>query len=487
MNRAQRACAVAAAMGLAIGLSGGSAAATVTVSPLVMAGEPYGAGVIETGFSSVAGFAINNSGQWAIESALDFSLGDLVIGGTVPTLPGMVLVTDNSSVPSGGVITSFGRMSMNNAGVLGYNATYGTTSSGVLYNITTEVMVVNTPTTAPQFTPGTLFRGFFGGVVNDSNQQLVLATVDDAAINTTVDQALIRIDGPAGAAIQTAILKEGDEIEPGRAVIDFETNLHRWTFAAGGRAACLPELTGDSTNNTGIYYYDGASWSFVAREGSPCPAVPGRNYASMLSSNIDINNVGGWVARVMLDNSSTTDDLVILRSGTSVVAREGSPVPGVPGFNFTSFGTGAVHIDDSGNVYYYGVWNDPSTAFTDSALFRNNELLVRNHVTLTTTGETVTDIAGVEGNFTISDNGRFLLFEGDLTDASTFVRRGTILVQISGCPADFNGSGSVTVQDIFDFLVAYFAGLPTADFNGAGGITVQDIFDYLVAYFGGCS
>lgn len=29
-----------------------------------------------------------------------------------------------------------------------------------------------------------------------------------------------------------------------------------------------------------------------------------------------------------------------------------------------------------------------------------------------------------------------------------------------GCPADFNNSGSVTVQDIFDFLSAYFTGCP---------------------------
>jgi hypothetical protein len=28
------------------------------------------------------------------------------------------------------------------------------------------------------------------------------------------------------------------------------------------------------------------------------------------------------------------------------------------------------------------------------------------------------------------------------------------------CPADFNNSGAVSVQDIFDFLAAYFAGCP---------------------------
>ncbi len=54
------------------------------------------------------------------------------------------------------------------------------------------------------------------------------------------------------------------------------------------------------------------------------------------------------------------------------------------------------------------------------------------------------------------------------------------------CPADFNGSGTLTVQDIFDFLAAWFASNPTADFNGSGGNTVQDIFDFLSAWFAGC-
>ena len=54
------------------------------------------------------------------------------------------------------------------------------------------------------------------------------------------------------------------------------------------------------------------------------------------------------------------------------------------------------------------------------------------------------------------------------------------------CPADFNGVGGITVQDIFDFLAAYFNGDVSADFNGVGGLSVQDIFDFLAAYFAGC-
>ncbi|HMN40660.1 MAG TPA: GC-type dockerin domain-anchored protein [Phycisphaerales bacterium] len=51
--------------------------------------------------------------------------------------------------------------------------------------------------------------------------------------------------------------------------------------------------------------------------------------------------------------------------------------------------------------------------------------------------------------------------------------------------ADFNLSGQISVQDIFDFLNAWLAGDPRADFNG-GGLTVQDIFDYLNAWFVSC-
>ncbi len=53
------------------------------------------------------------------------------------------------------------------------------------------------------------------------------------------------------------------------------------------------------------------------------------------------------------------------------------------------------------------------------------------------------------------------------------------------CKADFNHVNGVTVQDIFDFLNAYFSGQPTADLGG-DGVSVQDIFDFLAAFFTGC-
>jgi hypothetical protein len=65
----------------------------------------------------------------------------------------------------------------------------------------------------------------------------------------------------------------------------------------------------------------------------------------------------------------------------------------------------------------------------------------------------------------------------------TITLTGATLVPLP-CAADFNGGG-LAVQDIFDFLNAWFAGAPSADFNG-GGLAVQDIFDFLNAWFAGC-
>ncbi|MBC7771820.1 MAG: hypothetical protein H7210_04955 [Pyrinomonadaceae bacterium] len=49
--------------------------------------------------------------------------------------------------------------------------------------------------------------------------------------------------------------------------------------------------------------------------------------------------------------------------------------------------------------------------------------------------------------------------------------------------ADWNHDGVVNSQDVFDFLVAFFAG--NADFNDDGVTNSQDFFDFLVAFLGG--
>jgi hypothetical protein len=67
----------------------------------------------------------------------------------------------------------------------------------------------------------------------------------------------------------------------------------------------------------------------------------------------------------------------------------------------------------------------------------------------------------------------------NLDDALKFVR--------IKCPADYNDSNLVSVQDVFDFVEDWFVFDPLTDFNFSGAITVQDIFDFLTAWFNGCA
>lgn len=80
-----------------------------------------------------------------------------------------------------------------------------------------------------------------------------------------------------------------------------------------------------------------------------------------------------------------------------------------------------------------------------------------------------------------ADNGMY-----DCVITNTCGSATTQSVRVVMCPPDINCSGGITVQDVFDFLIAWFGSIPSADFNGVGGVTIQDVFDFLTAWFAGC-
>lgn len=108
-------------------------------------------------------------------------------------------------------------------------------------------------------------------------------------------------------------------------------------------------------------------------------------------------------------------------------------------------------------------------------------------------GEDLFDGPGVSGAATrtltlselaLDDNGSY---DAVLTTSCGSVTSDAASVGVFICrSADFNLDGSVTLQDLFDFLAAYFATDPRADFNQVGGIGVQDILDFLTSWFIRC-
>lgn len=155
------------------------------------------------------------------------------------------------------------------------------------------------------------------------------------------------------------------------------------------------------------------------------------------------NASGDYVIGGTTDAADGLANAVIVFNGTTVIARENDPVD----------------LDNNGmfddNVYLR-TFIDDRAFMSEDALFMTVRLRDAN--------------AAFCGG-TDSDIGQALV---------------RIPLPATVCIADFNNDGNVSVQDLFDFLGAYFANLPSADVNGVGGVSIQDIFDYLASFFAGC-
>lgn len=487
--RPRAAARIAALAGLALA-AGSALAGTVTVSSIVLEGDLYNGFPISSGFAASENHAVNNLGQWLVES--DTTNGDTTIDGLVITGTGAmgartVLLTEGQSLtlPAGSFLDSFDAITINNLGNSSYNFFLGGTAgtnddSGVYFN---DMLVIQegTLSTSPSFSAGTPYIGWFETRINDQNQIMMMASIDDAAIASTVDRAIVIIDNPTGVFTETVIAKEGDQLIAGRFVADFSTGPHSMAFRDNSRTLFIADLDGDTADDGAIFQYDGSTLQQLAREGD-ASAVTGRNWGTLIGAPLDVNNSGEWVMRGDLDGA-TTDDSVIVKNGADVIAREGDPVPAAVGaFNFTNFGTGAVAIADNGDVIYFATWNDPDTT-RNQGIFVNDELLVQKGVTIVD-GQVVTAISAVESNFSASPNGRFIVFEGALSgtiEGAFLIDRGETV-----CVADFDGNGDVEVPDIFAFLSAWFAMDSSADIDGNTAIEVPDIFAFLSLWFAGC-
>lgn len=447
-------------------------AGQITVTPVVIEGDVFPQGTVSSGFGASENLAINNQGDWIIETTFVGGLNALVTGnrggaGTVIWMEG-----DALTAPVGATLSSFDSVNLNNSGNSAFNLfldNAGDFDSGVYFNMDLLVREGDVATPAG-LSPGTPYIGWFEAKVNDDNQVVMMASVDDPALASTTDRAIVRVDDPEGAATQVLISAEGAELLPGRFVVDFSTGPHNLVIRDSG-IAFMADLDGDALNDGVIMRHDGTSNTVLAREGDPS-AVSGRNWGTLIGVPIDMNNRGDWVMRGDLDGA-TTDDSLIVRNGVEVIAREGSGLAAIGAFTFTSFGTGAVLIDDGGRVIWFGDWNDPVTT-QDTGIFVDDQLVVQEGVTQTVDGDTIFSISGVQDNLAVSPNGRYILFEGVLEGDIS----GTFLVEISApCPGDLDGDGDVDLGDLGIILSDYGCQGPdcVGDIDGDGETGLGDL------------
>ncbi|MCC6320147.1 MAG: SUMF1/EgtB/PvdO family nonheme iron enzyme [Phycisphaerales bacterium] len=233
--------------------------------------------------------------------------------------------------------------------------------------------------------------------------------------------------------------------------------------------------TGDqdlTTTEDGSYFLDGATanpaYTAVARKGSATWVIP---------------TVNEWHKAAYHKNDGDTGNYFLYptSSDTAPAAVYSDPDPG----NTATFNNGTPGL---GAPYYLtevgSHENSPSPYGTFDQGGNNYEWTESFWTTVP--GNDSRTINGGSHNDNTDPMRASQAPGGVLPDQRTALTGFRVALLSVHCPGDFNNSGDVSVQDIFDFLAAYFSNDPSADVNNSESITVQDIFDFLAAYFTPC-
>jgi hypothetical protein len=341
------------------------------------------------------------------------------------------------------------------------------------------------------------------GATNESPQiasdGTVAFTHTVTGLTTDTDEITVKNDG-ATLVYQEGVTVWGsqaggtaydtDDLDAGTVDGGIFFNADHTRYIAGGLLNSL------ATTDDDVVVVDG---NVVLQEGV---IIPGSGFSSPPDQATPYTAIwmqpdGTWFIRG--DNDDGQD--WVLRNG-AVVASSLNPIHTGAAEMFsdaTYADTFFLSIGNTSGDYVVGGTTDSTNLLANAVVVLNNSTVVARE----------NDPVDLDNDGTFDDNVFIRTFIDDRTfmtaDALYLVVRlrdtnaaycggadtdiGQALIRIdlpSDCVADINNSGTVTVQDIFDFLAFYFTGNQAADVNNSGTVTVQDIFDFLALYFIGC-
>lgn len=451
--------------------------ASFPVTILIREGDTVpGVGVV----TSISGVAINNIGTWLVEADTDADAStDVVLlkNGVLSLREGQAL-----AAPAGASLSSIDSININASGNSGWNfflrGLTTSTDSGIFYNDSLAIQESNI-STAPQFSPNTPYIGYFDAKINDFNKVALVASVDDSAIASTVDRALVivTLDGSGSLLSESVLAKEADTL-PGQTqtVTDFGTGPHESAFNNQGQMLYFADLTGPTTTDGVIYL----ATTRLAQEGAPSP-VAARNYETLSGRGMDLNNLGEVVFKANLDGDASSDEMIVVEGAELI--REGQSIPVISPLHVTSTGTasGPAEIDDDRNVVWFGDWDNPELT-KDTGLFINDVLIVQEGATVAP-GQTLATFNSGQNGFALSNNGRYVIFEATLSNTL----EGAFRIEVQGPPPVPDGAKVPGVEVIAqknvngtDIDVTWdVAGCPGTEYNlFYGDLAAVSTYDY---------
>jgi FixJ family two-component response regulator len=452
-----------------------------TITPLVVEGDAVD-GVGEV--SSIFNIAVNNDGTWLVEADTNNPDTDadsvLFRAGEIYLREG-----DPLPLPTGATLDSFDSIVINNGGESAWNffldnTAGGSDDSGIYFGLDL-VLQESELIDVDGLSPETPVIGFFDVKINDGNSFVSVLSIDDPAISTSVDRAIIVFTPSGGDFDRTLVAAEGDvlpdQVEP---VADFGTGPHQSAFNNGGDVMFFVDLAGDSSVDGAIYVssppYD--AYDRLAQEGDPSP-VDGRSWLSLSSPELDINNAGDVVFSGRLDGDTSSDALIVV-NGEKFMQEGDVFSDGEVDYPLNGFGTGPLEVSDGGDVLWFADV-DEGSGRGDCLVLGSTVLLEEGHTVIDGFG-VVELIRGVEDGYHLSDDGRFVIVELGFAENL----EGAFLIELpdAGNPFDLNGDGIVDGADLGLLLGEWgpCTAACDADFNMDGQVDGADLGLLLAAW-----
>ena len=441
--------------------------------------------VSATATNGVGGFgvAVNTSDG---ATTLSHILATITAGLGTPAAPSIVVT---ESVIGTATQTAFeGEFGLSDAGQVAYSATVNIpAATGVdsAWLGTTPLTIQRDP--APPF-PG-LFWSFGSRVkMTHSGIPYWRGGIATTAAGSTSNRILLTGD-PA-----MPYISGNDNLPNLPAPITPSAGLFTYRFSASGTHRISSEtLQGVATTTDVVVVLDGQGLvldgTLVRENNIVPPAIGGRNGENWINfAEYGINEAGNVYLFGDTDAATTADQFMY--AAGQMRHRDGDTLDGVV-LDGTIPGAS---VNETGD--YAMVWGSANNA--TSLLFVNRRLVLRegDPVDLDRDGtpDTGSSVVSIDGTFGLALSSRIggLLrhYQNVTVDVNATTSTADdidALLEITICLPDVNRSGTLTVQDIFDFLNLYFANDLAADYNNSFSITVQDIFDFLSGYFAGCA
>ena len=450
------------------------------VTTIVIEGDtPPGLGTV----TRIDNVGVNNGGASLVEVATTNNAGLLRNGGLVAREGGPVL-----NGPIGATIASFDSVNLNDSLFSSLNLTLNGTSgsgddSGLFVGVF-QIIQESDGVAAPTAGPGWTYAGFFETTINNPGFHATVLTINE---NGPLSRALMLFDPNAlTLGFSEQILAKAGDIPAGQtqSIADLGTGPHSFALNDNNEVIYVVDLNGTLSVDTAIYVND----TLVAQEGSPSPVMfRDWDFATPSAVSVDINESGNYLIRGVTDGDPLNNEL--LARGSSVVAREGFTQADISPFTITSFGIGAVQLADNDKAFYYAAWNDPDTTRNEGIL-RDNELIVQEGVTMID-GFVLEGISSGQDNFVVSDNGRYIVFEGTINgglNAAFLVDLGD--QDVLPCPGDLVPPEGVDTEDLLllinDWGCTGPPGACVGDIAEPFGIVDADDLLLLVNSWGAC-